>query len=133
MKNYDEEHPSFKDVSSKWLAASSRPDENVNAIWVRFDSKAGKAYKAIHVFHHPKGPYILLSSTDKDRDDFLRVEAALSNAYQGTVEGQISDRGDDICDTVSVANGFTQKGVAEQVDTFFGSAFNRVVIEAVYY
>jgi len=133
MKNYDEEHPSLKDVSSKQLAASNRPDESVNAIWVRFDSKAGMAYKAVHVFHHPEGPYILLSSTDRDREDFLRVEAALSNAYQGTAKGQISDRGDDICDIVSVANGFTQKGVAEQVDTFFQNNFDRVAIEAVHY
>jgi hypothetical protein len=133
MESSEKEHPSFKDVSSEWLAASNRSDESVNAIWVTFASKAGKAYKAIHVFHQPSGPYVLLCSTDKDREDFSRVEAALSQVYQGTAEGRISDRGNDICDIVSVASGFTQKGVAEQVDTFFRRTFDRVAIEAVHY
>jgi hypothetical protein len=133
MERYDQEHPSFKNVSPAWLAESSRPDASVNAVWVSFVSKAGKAYKAVHVFHHSKGPYILLSSKDKDREDFKRVEAGLAQAYQGTPEGQISERIDDICTSISVKSGFTQKGVAEQVDQFFRSAFERVAIEAVYY
>lgn len=133
MKKYDEEHPSFKDVSPEWLAASNRPDESVNAIWARFTSKAGKSYKAIHVFNHPSGPYILLTSTDKEREDFTRVQAQLAEAYQGTADGSISDRGDDIVDTINVPGGFTQKGVAEMVKTFFRDTFDDVVIEAIHY
>ena len=133
MKKYDEEHPSFKDVSPEWLAASNRPDESVNAIWVRFTSKSGKSYKAIHVFNHPSGPYILLTSTDKEREDFARVQAALAEAYQGAPDGSISDRGDDICHTINVPGGFTQKGVAEMVNTFFRNTFDKVGIEAVHY
>lgn len=131
--SYEKEHPSFKDVSSEWLATSKRPDESVNAVWVRFTSKAKKKYSAIHVFQHPSGPYILLCSPDKDREDFMHVEATLSHAYRGTPEGKITDRGEDICEVISVAGGFTQKGVAEQVESFFRRTFDRVAIEEANY
>ena len=127
--SYEQEHPSFKDVSSEWLAASKRPDESVNAIWVGFTSKAKRTYSAVHVFHHPSGPYILLCSPDKDWADFVRVEATLLEAYQGTPKEEITDRGDDICKVISVAGGFTQKGVAERVNSFYRHTFDRVAIQ----
>lgn len=133
LKRYEEEHPSFKDVSPEWLAASNRPDESVNAIWVRFTSKSGESYRAIHVFNHPGGPYILLSSKDKEQEDFSRVQAVLAEAYQGVPDGSISDRGDDICGAIRVPEGFTQKGVAEMVETFFRNTFDGVAIESVHY
>jgi hypothetical protein len=131
--SYEKEHPSFRDVSSEWLATSKRPDESVNAIWVSFTSKAKKTYLAIHVFQHPSGPYILLCSSDKDREDFMHVEAMLSQAYRGTPEGKITDRGKDICDVIAVAGGFTQKRVAEQVESFFRGTFDRVAIQEAHY
>lgn len=131
--SYEKEHPSFTNVSSQWLANSKRPDESVNAIWVKFTSKAKKTYSAIHVFRHPSGPYILLVSADKDRDDFMDVEAKLSQAYQGTPEEQITDRGDDICEVISVPGGFTQQMVAEKVESFFRRTFDEVVIEHAHY
>jgi len=133
FKQYDEEHPSFKDVSPEWLASSKRADESVNAVWISFTSKAGKSYKAIHVFRHPNGPYILLSSRSKDRDDFLNVEKEIEDAYQGIAENNINDRGDDICDVISVAHGFTQKGISEQIEVFFRNVFDNVIVEAVHF
>jgi hypothetical protein len=129
----EREHPTLKNVPPDTLAASSRPDDSVNAIWVSFSSASGRSYIAVHVFKHPSGPYILLSSKDKDREDFVRVRGKIEEAYNGKAEEGISDRGDDIVSTIQVQAGFTQKGVAAQVRDWFQTTFKNTSIQAVYY
>jgi hypothetical protein len=129
----DEQHPALKNVAPETLATSKRSDESVNAIWIAFESPGGKAYKAVHVFHHPDGPYILLCSKDKDREDLVRVGAQLATTYRGTAEAKITERTDDICATVAVPSGFTQMGIAWFVSEWFRPTFKKVSIEAVYY
>jgi hypothetical protein len=123
---------SVKQAPAILSAPAGKTDTTVTSIWVRFVSKAGKAYKAVHVFQHPKGPYILLSSKDKDVDDFRSVEALLSGAYKGIPEETITDRLSDICIVIKVPSGFTQGSVVKNVDTFFKNTFSKVAIEAVY-
>jgi hypothetical protein len=132
-KKQEQDHPSLRNVSVETLAASQRPDDSVNAIWVSFDSMTGKSYKAIHVFKHPSGPYILLSSKDKDEADFIKVRSDLEQAYRGAAESDISDRGDDITSVIRVSSGFSQKAIAARVKDWFEPKYKKVVIEAVHY
>jgi hypothetical protein len=101
----------------------------VTPIWVTFASKSGKSYKAVFVFQHPKGPYILLSSKDKDVDDFRSVESLLSDTYKGIPESTVTERMSDICIVINVPSGFTREGVVKSVDTFFKDTFINVAIK----
>ncbi len=132
-EKYAAENPSFKNVTPEWLEASERPDESVTSIWVGFKSTAGKSYHAVHVFKHPDGPYLLLSSDDRDRTDFALVRDRIASAYAGQAEDSITDRTDDISAVIQVGVPFTQRGIAEKVRGFFHEAFNDAVIEAVHY
>jgi hypothetical protein len=56
---------------------------------------------------------VLLASADRDREDFRWVGARLAEAFNGSLDGEIADRTDDISQTINVPEGFTQAGVAE--------------------
>lgn len=128
----DENRSSAEQAPAILPLPAEETNSTVTSIWVGFVSKAGKAYKAVHVFRHPEGPYILLSSEDKDVDDFSSVGALLSDAYGGILEETITDRMSDICIVIKVPSGFTQESVVKNVETFFKNTFSEVAIEAVY-
>lgn len=112
-REYELDHPTLENLDFDSLARSDIPDSNVTSIWIGFQSKTSKSYHAVHVFSHPKGPYVLLASVDRDREDFHQVGARLTEAFNGSLDGEITDRTDDISQTINVSEGFTQAGIAE--------------------
>jgi hypothetical protein len=122
----------YENVSTTWLARSTRPDAELYAVWVTFTSKAGRSYTAVHV-PRQGDPYILLTSSNKDQSDFRYVAQILEKEYRGTGQDAVTDRGDDISMVISVPGGFTQKGIAAEVEQFFRTVFSNVNISKVYY
>lgn len=112
------------------------PDEDINAIWISFVSESGKKYMAVHVFKHFQGPYVLLSSVDKDEDDFWKVANLLATEMNSETETQIYPRlPEDICMVIKMNNlpkEDRQLWVAGKSVTFYAKNFFEVKIHAVY-
>jgi hypothetical protein len=117
-----------RNLTPEQLSASTRPDTEVDSVWITFQSAAGYSYRAKYVFDGPEGPYILLDSTDDQREDFERVSAQLAQSYGGTAKGD-----NDIGDVIQVSAGFTQKGIAAKLTEWFATTFKNSKIEVVYY
>jgi hypothetical protein len=115
LARYDVDHPTLKDLTPGELRAVPIPDDDIYTIWMGFRSRAGRAYTAVHVFRHASGPYILLSSPDRDRADFEQTRQLLAEVVGGQPEEEITDRGDDICSVIKVPDGFSRTRIA---DTF---------------
>lgn len=77
-----------RDLTADELRGSRLQDETLQAVWAQLVSDDGKHYMAIHVPRHPNGPYILLSSRGRDRDDFVRVRQEISELVKGKPEGR---------------------------------------------
>ncbi len=122
----------FRNLTPEDLRVSNIPNESVQAIWVEFDSKTGGHYTAVHVPKHPKGTYILLAGSDKDRTDFKGVRGAIADEAQGKPERNITYRRDDICEVISLRERLTQKRVAGLVERY-QRHFNNVVVPIAYY
>ena len=115
------------------LRTSTRADADTGPIWFGFTSPSGKQYRAVHVLNHPLGPYILLSSKDKDHTDFKYVEQLVA-INMDTVPERISDRGSDICNVLffrKIPDGF-EKWLLEKFDDFYSKEFSNTVVEVVY-
>lgn len=112
MKDYDAQHPTIKNIGVEKLGKVNVDDTQVTSIWLAFRSPAGKEYTAVHVFSHPTGPYVLLSSKDRDTADMKVVSAKIAQLYRGEPEADITDRTDDICLVIKVSKGFTQSAIA---------------------
>ena len=54
---------------------------------VKIESDKGKHYSLCHVPEHPKGPFIILSSYDKDNDDFIDTAITLLEITNGLPQG----------------------------------------------
>lgn len=120
---YDKEltlNPSFRgsldvpQVTPNELKSTTVSDDAVHTIWTEFSSPAGRRYLAVHVPHHPYGPYILFSSPDKEVDDFKAVERDVEKLSKGKGEGGIYDRGGDICDVIKL-HALTQDVLADSL------------------
>lgn len=113
------------------LANSHLSDSEINAIWVKFADRDGRTYRAIHVFNHCDGPYVLLIDYAKMAEPFENIIWGLAANYPG-LPLQISDRGGDCCCVVEVYFKFTQRWIAEKVVDYFMSTYHNVEVEAVY-
>lgn len=111
------------------------PDSRVYTIWVVFRSERGRGYTAVYVFEHPNGPYILLSSNDKDWGDFMTMSRVIAKEMNGVPEHYIPDRGEDICQTIRLQKvpQERQLWVAEKCITFYARRFSGVEIQAVHF
>jgi len=108
-------------------------DNMIDSIWLALRSPAGRLYNAVHVFTHPKGPYVLLSNKDRDRQDMSVVQARFVAAYQGTADPDISDRSDDISTTVEVAGGFTRAAIATAAESLAKDGYTELIFSQVHY
>ena len=115
------------------LASLDVEDAKITAVWVDFRSPAGKGYCAVHVFEHPKGPYILLTSKDRDRADFAHTQADVATTFGGDGGDAISDRGDDICASINVEGGFTRALIAEKFAALPALGYKDVGVQVVHY
>ena len=133
MKAYDEEHLTAGDLALDALAAFPVDEGQIENIWIGFQSPAAKHYRAVCVYAHPKGPYALLSSEDRDKTDFAAARTALAEALDGASEPDITDRGSDICSTVAVAAGFTRPAIVKAFDSLEATGFHDMRVERLNY
>ena len=112
MKEYDKQHPTLKNLTVEQLGKVNVDDKHVYTIWMTFRSPGNRAYEAVYVFTHPKGPYVSLASKDRDKADMKLLSAKFAELYEGEAEAEISDRSGEICVSVNVAQGFTQAKIA---------------------
>jgi len=140
---YELSHSLYR-VSSQELRDTGVSNRKVNAIWVTFRTLRLKNYAAVHVFSQQYHffPYILLSSEDKDEEDFRKVYTKLALKYRGYPSlfeyFGISDRGKDICQIVHLLHfpfsvAITQGSIANLVENFYKQNFSRVSISAVHF
>ena len=125
-------HCEVKDLSPQQLIDSQIPDESVVGIWVRFKSRGGKAYTAVHVFTYLSRYILLSSSGDKDYEDFPKVAAVITYVTDGDWENRISKRRGDICDVIGLPIEVGQGSVGKMV-RLYGQIFSDVKITNVYY
>lgn len=133
MHQYEEQHGSYNDIDIAQLAALDIPDARVENVWLVFRSPANCNYTAVHVFTHSNGPYILLSSKDKDEQDLLAVRDQIVKYYAGTTEDRITDRSDDLCTTIEVDGGFTQQGIADCAATLAAAGYHDLKVSKFHY
>ncbi|MGD0641225.1 MAG: hypothetical protein ABSC22_10800 [Roseiarcus sp.] len=133
MKAYDEEHRTARDLSLDALASFPANEAQIENAWIGFQSPAAKRYLAVCVYAHPKGPYALLSSVDRDRTDFIATRTALAKALGGEPEAEITDRLDDICSTISLAQGFNRANIVAAFHSLEATGFHDVRVEKLHY
>jgi len=133
MKEYDAQHPTIKNIGVEKLGKVNVDDAQVTSIWLAFRSPAGKEYTAVHVFSHPTGPYVLLSSKDRDTADMKVVSAKIAQLYRGEPEADITDRSDDICLVINVSKGFTQSAIAAASAELAAGGYTALSVPALNY
>ena len=133
FKEYNQTHPTLRDVDVSKLSDLDVADNMIDSIWLALRSPAGRLYNAVHVFTRPKGPYVLLSNKDRDRQDMSVVQARFVAAYQGTADPDISDRSDDISTTVEVAGGFTRAAIATAAESLAKDGYTELIFSQVHY
>jgi hypothetical protein len=132
-REYDQKHPTLQNIEVANLSQVAVADNMIDNIWLAFRSPAGRLYDAVHVFTHPKGPYVLLSSKDRDKQDMSVVQARLVAGYLGTAEPDISDRSDDISATVEVAGGFTKAAIVTVAGALAKEGYTDLIVTRIHY
>jgi hypothetical protein len=134
---YEDTHLSMNDLPLSKLAALGVEQQQLDSIWVTFLSPANHPYTAVHVFTHPKGPYILLSSTGKDESDLMTAAGALAIAWKlapGEAQKDTpTDRIDDICITVNVPGGFAPESILAACEALQNSGYLQFSVSKVHY
>lgn len=134
-------NPHSENLSVRQFTDSNIPDEYLGPVWVSFQSKGGCSYKAVHVNYRTGigGPYILLSSEDRIREDFDEVFSLLLRFFEGT-PGNYNDRGNDICmalylpsKILRLKSCFTKKKITSWVYDFYSKEFDKVIFERVHF
>lgn len=133
IKHHNERHLTAQDLTLDSLVAFPAEESQVENVWLEFVSPAGKHYRAVCVYDHPDGPYVLLSSESKDKSDFAAVRAALAEAINGDAESEISDRSNDICSSVAVVGGFTRETIRDAFRALENAGFREVVVKKLHY
>ena len=114
------------------LRNSKLSDFLLHSIWTEFDSPGGKHYLAIHVRKHPNGPYVLLSSPDRDESDFTETEGKVVAVVDGRPEKKVTNRGSDICDVIKLLKNPSQVEIANIVEAY-AAVFSNVIITVAHY
>ena len=130
---FREEHLTAQDLTLDALGAFPIAESQVENVWIRFESPAAKRYRAVCVYEHPRGPYVLLSSEDRDRVDFVAVRTALAEALAGEPEEEVTDRSNDICSTIPVAAGFTRPAILKAFQDLEARGFRDMQVEKLHY
>jgi hypothetical protein len=133
VKQHEVQHPAIKDIGVEKLDQLNVSDTQITSIWLAFRSPTGKQYTAVHVFSHPKGPYVLLSSQDRDPADIKVVAARFADAYQGEAESKLTDRSHDICLVIAVPGGFSQRSIASVASQLASEGYADLTVTAIYY
>jgi hypothetical protein len=133
LQKLNQTNPTLRDVKITDLVALNVSDSQVDSLWLGLRSPAGRFYDAVHVFQHPKGPYVLLCSKDRDEQDLRAVQSTLCSIYQGTSDGHVSDRSDDICTTVEVAGGFSKEKIASAAAALAQAGYHDVSVTQLHY
>jgi hypothetical protein len=132
-KAYDEENKKAEKLSLDALANFAIDESQIDNIWVEFASPAGKRYCAVCVFAHPKGPYVLLSSVDRDEPDFIATRTELAAQLSGNAEEEVSDRSSDICSTIAVPSGFTRPAIITAFGALSAKGFTKMQASKMHY
>ncbi|MBI1899927.1 MAG: hypothetical protein HYS13_02280 [Planctomycetia bacterium] len=133
IKKYESMHRRLGPMKPARLNKIGLNDQQVYTVWVTFRSPAGAEYTAVHVFEHPSGPYVLLSSHNKNHADFATVQRYISDFYRGRLEDKVTDRGSDICMAIHVEQRFSLASVAQFAVLLRKHRFRHVVASKVYY
>jgi hypothetical protein len=133
MKEDEKKNETSKDVAISELEQLEVADDQIDNIWLGFRSPAGVTYDAVHVFEHPKGPYVLLCNKDKNEEDLRLVQSKFVELYAGTADPKISDRTDDICTTVDVASGFTKSTISQAATSLQSDGYSDLIISRMHY
>lgn len=133
IDDYNKTHPTLKNLSIAELKALDVPDNMIDSIWLALRSPAGVLFDAVHVFKHPKGPYILLSNKDLNNSEILVVQSRLATIYQGKADPEITNRIDDISTTIDVEGGFTKTGIATAAESLARDGYTDLVLSQIHY
>jgi hypothetical protein len=131
--SYNDQNLTARDLTLDALGSFPVQETQIDNIWITFQSPAQKRYCAVCVYEHPKGPYILLSSEDRDESDFVTVRTALSNAIAGEAEEDITDRSNDICSTIAVKHGFERPAVVGAFRMLEATGYRDIAVAKLHY
>ena len=131
-EKYDETHPSLKDLPLDDLATLALPQEQIDNIWITFRSPI-RAYTAVHVFDHPKGPYVLLTSNDPDKDDFRKVMSEVAAAWRAQISEELKERDDKMRITIPVPDGFTAKTILNACQQLLKVGYDAFRVAEIHY
>jgi hypothetical protein len=131
--SYEEAHGTLRDVEIDRLGQLSIPDQQLENIWLAFRSPAGRSYEAVHVFQHPTGPYVLLCSKDRDREDFQVVQNRIAAEYTNAAVDKVTDRSDDICAVIQVASGFSRAAIMRLSAALAGEGYHDLIVSQLHF
>jgi hypothetical protein len=131
--SYEDTHGTLLDVEINRLGQLGIPDQKMENVWLAFRSPAGRRYRAVHVFEYPSGPYVLLSSEDRDREDFQVVQNRIATEYGGTPDGEVSVRSEDICAVIPVASGFSLTAISRLSAALAREGYRDPVVSQLHY
>jgi len=122
---------SYHNLTPRELLDARISGEHINCTWVKF--RAGTySYSAVHVCDHSDGPYILLSSPNRDKSHFRFIESIISLGVLGIPKSEITDRTRDICNVIRLLQRPVPKVVAQYVNQVYRPAFKDVEISDLY-
>lgn len=133
MEEYDRKHLTLENIEHDKLTTCGVDEHQVDNVWLSFRSPAGLRYQAVHVYEHPKEPYVLLSSKDRNLEDFGRVQTRVAEFYNVNSEDEISERTSDICLSIQVKLGFSLEAIAGFAAAIAGEGYTEIVASKIHY
>ncbi len=122
-----------KNLTPDELDRSKLPNRSLSNVIVNFQSPAGVSYKTLHTYRPGRGPsYLLLTSRDRDKEDFNNVAETVAQIVEGVKQKLIISREEDICQAIIMAKSPTQQQVAESVRRYM-EGFREVIISYICY
>lgn len=113
------------------LRSTTVGDDSVHAIWAKFGSPT-KKYATVYVPHHVQGPYVLLSSPDKDLDNFREVEGKVAELVDGKIRGVSLNSGADVRTIIELKAPLTQSIIADSITRMQGEFPDYGITDTIY-
>lgn len=123
------ESPRVENLTVEELKKSKMSDDFVVSVWSGFKSDKNRNYTAVHVFDRH---YILLSQNEKDKKDFSTVRKIVAKETRGSPKKDITERWNDICNTIDLNQRITQAIVTGFIERY-QTRFKDVTTPVVYF
>lgn len=104
-------------LTTEELWASKLPDDALRAVFAEFKSETGKTYKVSHFPFTDYGPYILLTCSEVDRDEFTALEKIIAG-LMGGIAGSLDCEHQRLSARITSPHQLTQEVMAGLVEQY---------------